>query len=335
MKAGPFQRIVITGAMGFLGQHLGDGVSRLPFNGEVVLVDRRDHPPQGLRIFPGLPGRRVTVDLAEEGALDGLLDSETLVYHLAGETHVQTSLVRPSEFLHSNVSATFRVLEAVRRSGASLAVASTSEVYGDAVAGGLIAEDHPLCPKSPYAATKVAADRMTYAYIRAFGVRAVILRFFNNYGPGQYFEKLVPMVVCSTLLGLPTPLQGDGAASRDWSYVGDTVERLLRLTQRWPSVSVINCGSGRTASVSDLAARIGNVVGNAAIALRLPDRPGQVVSQRACTRRADAELGSARTGLDDGLRRTVRWYQDSQSRWETRFLEDRRRILEDLRSVTA
>ena len=331
MTTQPVRRIVITGGMGFVGRHLEDGLIRLTSNCEVVVVDCRNRPRQGLALSSQPPGHQVTMDLAHERSLDHLLDPETLVFHLAGETHVQASLARPADFLHSNVSATFQVLESARRSDASLVVASSSEVYGDGAPRGKIHEDSPLRPKSPYAATKAAADRMTYAYIQAFGLRAVIVRLFNNYGPGQYFEKLVPMVTCSTLLGLPVPVQGDGAASRDWTYVGDTVDRLLRLIERWPSVSVINCGSGRTASVGELASRIGGIVGHAPVAMKLPDRPGQVVSQRACTRLVDAELGDAPTDLDEGLRRTVDWYRDTRRLWETRFLEDRQRILGELR----
>ena len=329
------RRIVITGGMGFIAKHLRDRLVRLTSHREIVVADRRDLPRQGLALSSQPPEHQVTMDLAHERALDHVLDPETLVFHLAAETHVQASLTRPADFLRSNVSATFQVLESVRRSDASLVVASSSEVYGDGAPCGKIHEDGPLRPKSPYAATKVAADRMTYAYIRAFGLRAVILRLFNNYGPGQYFEKLVPMITCSTLLGLPIPVQGDGAASRDWTYVGDTVDRLLRLIDRWPSVSVMNCGSGRTASVGELAARIGGIVGHAPVAMRLPDRPGQVVSQRSCTRLVDAELGDAPTDLDEGLRRTVGWYQDTRRLWEARFLEDRQRILGELRSGAA
>jgi len=325
------QRIVITGGMGFLGGHLGVALARSMSDREVVVVDRRDRPCRGLALSPQPPEHRVTIDLAQERSLDHLLDPETLVFHLAGETHVQASLARPVDFLHSNVSATFQVLESVRRSGAALVVASSSEVYGDGASHGQSREDSPLRPKSPYAATKVAADRMTYAYIRAFGLRAIILRFFNNYGPGQYFEKLVPMVICSTLLGLPVPIQGDGTASRDWTYAGDTVDRLLRLIERWPSENVLNFGSGRTASVGELAARIGEIVGHAPVVTRLPDRAGQVVAQCACTRLVDTELGGAPTDLDQGLRRTVRWYRDTQPLWEARFLKDRPRILRELR----
>jgi dTDP-glucose 4,6-dehydratase len=197
---------------------------------------------------------------------------------------------------------------------------SSSEVYGSAVHDPMD-EAHPLEPCTPYAAAKCGADRLVAAFVRTYELPAVILRPFNNYGPAQHLEKLVPRLVTSALLGEPVTVHGSGAAARDWVYVDDTCDAIeCVLAQPVASVrgEVFNVGTGTATDVLAMARRVLALTGRAETeVVYTEERPGQVQLHRASTKKAARELGfEARVGLDEGLARTLAWYRAHRARWE-------------------
>jgi dTDP-glucose 4,6-dehydratase len=245
------------------------------------------------------------------------------VVHFAAESHVSRSIADERVFFQTDVMGTQAVANAVAEHGRKVerfVHISTSEVYGSAVREPMD-EDHPLLPSSPYASAKAGADRLVDSYVRTYGIPAVIVRPFNNYGPRQHLEKCVPRFITSVLLGEAITLHGGGEASRDWLYVEDTVDGVLaaldapidRVRGR-----VLNLGTGVATRVREVADVIQRVAGDGAVPRRsVGDRPGQVHLHVASTSLAQDVLGwRATTPLEDGLRRTFEWYRDHRSWWE-------------------
>ncbi len=301
---------------------------------KIVVVDSRSHHHSnfGQYVLRATPKVDLHIaDIADEGCIFELICNCDLVYHLAAETHVQRSITEPRPFMLSNVMGTFAVLEAVRHHGCRLIHASTSEVYGD-VPEARIAEDHPLDAYSPYAATKLAADSLVQAYVRTYGIDASVLRMFNAYGPGQHFEKVIPMFICSALCGLPLPIQGDGSATRDWNHVEDVAARLEQLIRlRLPTV-VCNLASGEQMSVRELAERISHLAGRGShTSTHCDERPGHVHHQAADAGKANKYFAPPRISLDEGLIETYQWYSDRMDLWRPMFMSSRPAIISEMK----
>lgn len=172
---------------------------------------------------------------------------------------------------------------------------------------------------------------MVAAYVRTYSINATIVRMFNTYGPGQYFEKLIPMFICSALCGLPFPVQGDGSATRDWSYVDDVCTRLLRF-HPLQSLKVYNLGSGSARSVNQIAHDIASLAGFSRPELDFyPERAGHVASQHADGMAIASHFGLPSTSFDAGLEQTFHWYRQRISQWRELFLNARPAILEQLK----
>lgn len=323
--------VLITGGLGFIGAHLANRLSGCDDVSRIIIVDLGLSWPLSRTVIARSDKIELqTFDIQDEQRIAECVSRCSTIYHLAAESHVQRSIAEPRRFLNTNVIGTFSVLEAARKYGSRVIFASTSEVYGS-VDNEQIHESHPLEPYSPYAATKLAADRLVAAYVRTYYVNATIVRMFNAYGPGQYFEKLIPMFICSALCGLPFPVQGDGSATRDWSYVDDISMRLLKLLPL-QSVKVCNLGSGTTRSVNQIAYGIASLAGLSRAELELyPERAGHVASQSAEGAAIASHFGSVATSFDAGLEQTFHWYRQRISQWRELFLSTRPAIVEQLK----
>ncbi|MGH3001230.1 MAG: dTDP-glucose 4,6-dehydratase, partial [Gaiellaceae bacterium] len=196
---------------------------------------------------------------------------------------------------------------------------SSSEVYGTAEAAPMD-ELHPLNPRSPYAGTKAGADRLAYSYFVTYGLPIVIVRPFNNYGPRQHPEKVVPRFITQALAGEPLTIHGDGHASRDWLYVADDAEAIERVIEAPIDAiagEVLNVATGVDISISEIADLVLRVLGRPPeLRQHVPERPGQVDRHIGSTAKAERLLGwRARTSFEDGLERTVAWYLDNEAWW--------------------
>lgn len=329
-------KVMVTGGLGFIGSHL---VNRLAARGDVekiLVVDYRAHHRGNLSEYVLLQHPKVELhirDIVDEGFMFDLARGCDLIYHLAAETHVQRSIATPRPFVLSNVMGTFAVLEAVRQHGCRLVHASTSEVYGDAPEA-RINEGYPLNAYSPYAASKLAADSMVQSYIHTYGIDATVLRLFNTYGPGQHFEKVIPMFICSSLCKLPLPIQGDGSASRDWNHVEDVSARFEQLLHSRLPVAVCNLASGERMAVHELAERVMQLSGSSHVRTeQYAERPGHVNHQAADARNSHQFFGSSTINLERGLENTFAWYRERIDLWRPLFLRVRSDIISEMQPL--
>jgi dTDP-glucose 4,6-dehydratase len=254
--------------------------------------------------------------------VSSLVAKSDIVVHFAAESHVARSLYDNRVFFETDVLGTHTVANAVvkHRSRIGLFVhVSTSEVYGTAMSQPM-GEDHPLNPMSPYAAAKAGADRLVYSYIQTYGIPASIIRPFNQYGPHQHLEKLIPRFITAALSNAPLELHGGGTARRDWLHVSDLCRRIDRLIQcRDRAVGeVFNLGSGETATVREVAEMILDGTGKPrSLCVEVEDRPGQVDIHVSSTQKAAAILGvEPGVPFRTGLASTIDWYRNNESWWK-------------------
>ncbi len=306
---------LVTGADGFIGSHL---VDRLLVEGASVRALCLYTSDGSLGWLDGMsPAQRAAVDVVRGDVRDARLVREVvagsdLVFHLAALVAIPYSYTAPASFLDVNAGGTLNVLEAVREHATRLVHTSTSEVYGTPRSVP-ITEDHPLQAQSPYAASKIAADKLCEAYARSFGTRAVTLRPFNTYGPRQSARAVIPTVLGQMLAGAEELHLGNLRPERDFTYVEDTVDGFVRLAAAdLAPGSVVHLGTGRAVSVGDLVGLCAAVTGSSARVVTDPQRVrrdgSEVEVLRSEPARARALLGwSPSVGLEEGLARTAAW----------------------------
>ncbi len=317
--------VLITGGCGFIGSHFVRLVLRRT-EWRVVNLDKLTYAGNLKNLAGVTEGHRyrfVWGDIADRVMVDGLFREEKpwAVVNFAAQSHVDRSILDPSPFLHTNVVGTQVLLEAARAAGLERFLQiSTDEVYGDADGREPFTEHSPLNPSNPYAASKAAADLLCLAYRRTYGLPVLIVRSTNNYGPHQFPEKLIPLVIRNALCGEMLPVYGDGAQRRDWLYVKDNVAAILRILEKGAAGAIYNVSAGEERSnlevvqaVCRLVAEQGKV-GLSDLLDRVrfvPDRPGHDRRYALDSMRVRRELGwSPAVPFEEGLRRTVRWYLD-------------------------
>ena len=245
-----------------------------------------------------------------------------VIVNAAAESHVEKSIEEgASEFVTTNVEGTQILLDAIREAPVErFVLISSSEVYGTAECAPMH-EEHPLNPRSPYAATKAGGDRLAYSYFVTYGLPIVIVRPFNNYGPRQHPEKVVPRFVTQALAGEPLTIHGDGHASRDWLYVDDDAEAIEAIVAAPIDAiagEVLNVATGVDISVRDLARLVLDAVGSDAGVVHLEERLGQVDRHIGSVDKIERLTGwRARTDFETGLERTVAWYRENEAWWRS------------------
>jgi dTDP-glucose 4,6-dehydratase len=265
--------------------------------------------------------RFVRGDVRDRALLDRLLAEERIeaVVHFAAESHVDRSIDDPREFLDCNILGTQTLLEASRRAGvARFLQVSTDEVYGSLGPTGLFTEETPLAPNSPYAASKTAADLVCRAYHHTYGFPVLITRCSNNYGPYQFPEKLIPLMIANALEGRPLPVYGDGRNVRDWLYVRDHCEAVDAVLRRGRPGEVYNVGGNNEMQNIQIVRLLLELLGlDESRITFVKDRPGHDRRYAIDATRIRDELGWApRHRFRDGIRDTVDWYLANRAWWE-------------------
>lgn len=317
-------RLLVTGGAGFIGSAL---VRQLLAYSEVqlVVVDKLSYAAsrEALPEHPRL--QLVPCDIAERSALEQLVDAlrPEAVVHLAAETHVDRSIDDPSPFIASNIVGTFTLLEVLRHylksgqapSGFRYLQVSTDEVFGSCEVGSSD-ETSPYAPRSPYAASKASADHLARAYQHTYGLPLLLTYCSNNYGPFQFPEKLIPLVILKALSGAPIPIYGRGDNVRDWLYVDDHVRALIAVLQRGTIGQSYAISSGEQRTNLELVQTICQLLTELAPARDyqqlitfVADRPGHDRRYALDSSKLRAQLGwQPQVPLAEGLRRTVTWY---------------------------
>ncbi len=318
-------RILVTGGAGFIGSHL---VERLAARGDdVVIVDNFDayYDPAikrrnlGKALAPPLRERCALIegDIRDSKLIDDVFAGHSLdsVVHLAARAGVRPSIAEPALYEEVNLKGTVVLLEACRRYGVRRFVfGSSSSVYGDSAAVPFSEDARVDRPVSPYAATKVAGELLCHTYHHLFGLDVFALRFFTVYGPRQRPEMAIHKFTRCILEGAPIPRFGDGGSDRDYTYVDDIMDGVLKAVDRVKGYSVYNLGESRRTSLAELIGLIEKEAGVKARVEPMPDQPGDVRSTCADIRRAKADLGyDPRVPIEEGIRRFVAWYKAGKS----------------------
>jgi dTDP-glucose 4,6-dehydratase len=316
-------RILVTGGAGFISsnviRHLLDATPH-----EVVSLDALTYAGNLENLADVLAHPRLLFvhgDIRDADLMRELVEGVDVIVNAAAESHVAKSIEDgASEFVTTNVEGTQILLDAIRHTPVErFVLISSSEVYGTAEYEPMD-EHHPLNPRSPYAGTKAGADRLAYSYFVTYGLPIVILRPFNNSGPRQHPEKVIPRFITQALRDEPLTIHGGGDASRDWLYVLDdaaAIEAVIDAPIDDVAGEVLNVATGVDISVGEIADTVLGVLGKPAdLRVHVDERPGQVDRHIGSTGKAERLLGwRARTSFDDGLERTVAWYRDNEAWW--------------------
>lgn len=303
------RKAVVTGGGGFIGSNLVKTLLNSGWSVHVIddfsVGKKANLPKQNKRL-------RITVrDIRDARAMQHLLKNSEIVFHLATQC-VRKSIHDPYLVHSVNTEGTLSVLEASRINRVhKVLYCSSSEIYGTARTAPM-SETHPKNPMTMYAASKLAGEYYSLSYLRTYGLNVVIARPFNTYGYNEHFEgiygEVIPRFVVRTRNNLPLHIFGDGEQTRDFTFVSDTVEGIISVSEKGKNGEVYNIARGREVSITMLAQKILSVM-NKKLPLRyLDERPGDVKRLFADTKKAKKELGfQAKVSLDDGLRQYIDW----------------------------
>ena len=317
------KRVLVTGGAGFIPSNL---IRHLLANTdhEVVSLDALTYAGNIENLADVMSHPRLAFvhgDIRDAGLMRELVGGVDVIVNAAAESHVEKSIVEgASEFVTTNVEGTQILLDAIRETPVErFLLISSSEVYGTAESDPMD-ERHPLEPRSPYAATKAGGDRLAYSYFVTYDLPVTIVRPFNNYGPRQHPEKVVPRFITQALQGEALTIHGDGHASRDWLHVDDTasaIEALISVSIDAVAGEVVNIATGRDISVTEIAGLVLEAVGNPnATTVHVPERPGQVDRHIGSTDKLERLAGwRASISFEEGLERTVDWYRENTAWW--------------------
>lgn len=328
-------RLLVTGGAGFIGS----AVIRLAIGRDVNILnlDSLTYAANLENIGDAAQSDLYTfeqADIRDRAALDRIFADykPDVIMHLAAESHVDRSIDGPAEFIDTNIVGTYNMIEAARSywEGAGkpdtfrFHHVSTDEVYGTLGDTGLFHETTAYSPNSPYSASKAASDHLVRAWGETYGMPFVLTNCSNNYGPYQFPEKLIPVVIINAISGKDIPIYGEGLNVRDWLYVEDHADALLRVIDKGVNKRTYNIGGNNEARNIDLVTIICTILDELVPADKpyadqityVRDRPGHDMRYAIDASRIERELGwSPSVTLEQGMRKTVRWYLDNESWW--------------------
>ena len=312
--------ILVTGGAGFIGSHFVRTTLRRHKQTKVINLDKLTYAGNldNLRDVEDDPRYEFVLgDIRDKALVRRLFARIQGVVHFAGETHVDRSIYDAGEFVLTNVHGTYMLLDALRAFPAVefFIHISTDEIYGSRT-GRAARETDPLAPSSPYAASKAAGDHLARAYHVTYGLPAIVLRPSNTYGPGQFPEKLIPLMLTSALEGKTLPVFGDGLNVRDWLFVDDHCLAVEAAILRGRSGGIYNVGGGCELANIDVARRILDALDTPHDLIQfVPDRPGHDRRYAMDSSLIRALGWEPETSFAEGLKRTVRWYAANRSWW--------------------
>jgi dTDP-glucose 4,6-dehydratase len=307
-------RLLVCGGAGFIGSNfvrlrIADHGDEITVLDKLTYAGRREN-------LEGLDLRLVVGGIEDPAAVADAVEGCDAIVNFAAETHVDRSITEPDAFVTTHALGTYTLLEAARERSRRYVQVSTDEVYGS-IEQGWFTERSPLQPSSPYSATKAGADLLVASYRHTYGLEALICRGSNNYGPYQYPEKLIPLMILNALHGDPLPVYGDGMQVRNWIYVEDFARGIGTVLERGEPGEVYNVGGPDEAPNLEVVRRIVEYTGaDDSLIEYVTDRPGH---DRRYSLSSDKVRGlgwEARVRFADGLERTVAWYRDNRPWWE-------------------
>jgi len=314
-------KVLVTGGAGFIGSNFVRLLLSARRDVEIVNLDKLTYAgnPESLAdVAIDSRYQFVRGDITDRNVLRELFQRRfDAVVHFAAETHVDRSIEDASPFLNTNIFGTHCLLEAARNFPKVRFIhISTDEVYGSAPTGVAFKEESPLDPRSPYAASKASAEHFVTAYANTYGISSVILRCTNNFGPFQFPEKLIPLMIANASEDKPLPVYGDGLQERDWLFVEDYCGAITLALEKAKPGSIYNVSSGVSQPNLKIVRTILQLLGKPESLIQyVQDRPGHDRRYALDSSKIQRELGwSPLVSFEDGIRKTIQWYR-SNSEW--------------------
>jgi len=307
-------RLLVCGGAGFIGstfvrQRLAEHGDTVTVLDKLTYAGRREN-------LQDVDAPLVVGGIEDRERVAEAIEGADAVVNFAAETHVDRSIAEPDAFVTTHALGTYVLLEAARQRGVRYVQVSTDEVYGSIEAGSFT-ETSPLAPSSPYSATKAGADLLVASYCHTFGLEALICRGSNNYGPFQYPEKLIPLMVLNALHGDPLPVYGDGMQVRNWIYAEDFARGIGFALEHGEPGEVYNVGGPDECPNLEVVQRIlAHTGAGEELIAYVTDRPGHDRRYSLSSDRIRALGWEPRVHFADGLERTVDWYRDNRWWWE-------------------
>ena len=307
-------KLLVTGGAGFIGSNFVRYVLSLGAGHSVVNYDKLTYAGnlENLESVADHPNYQfIKGDICDAAAATEAMSGCDAVVHFAAESHVDRSIYEPAPVIQTNVTGTFLLLEAAReRKIQKFVQVSTDEVYGDIPVSAWADESYPLQPNSPYSASKASADMLVRSFVRTYGFPAVITRSSNNYGPYQFPEKFLPLIIGNALEDKPLPMYGDGIQERDWLHAEDNCRAIFAVLLSGRPGDVYNIGTGKTQRNIEMARTVLRILDKPeSLISYVKDRPGHDRRYALNCSKLNKELGwEPSISLEDGLAKTVDWY---------------------------
>ena len=311
-------KIFVSGGAGFIGSNFIRYVLSLGQNHTILNYDKLTYAGNLANLAGVANDPRLSFvrgDICNAAAAEAAMRGCDAVVHFAAESHVDRSIYEPAAVIETNVNGTFVLLQVARklRIGRFVHI-STDEVYGDLRENEFADEESPLRPSSPYSASKAASDLLVLSFVRTYSFPGLITRSSNNYGPFQFPEKFLPLIITNALSDMPLPIYGDGRQQREWLHVLDNCRGILAALEHGRIGAIYNLGGLEVEENLALARNVLRIVGKPESLLSyVTDRPGHDRRYALRSGRAAEELGwTPKISLDEGLRETVDWYRDNR-----------------------
>jgi dTDP-glucose 4,6-dehydratase len=312
------KKLLVTGGAGFIGSEFVRSGVRKGY--EIVVVDNLTYAGDMERLKE--IEKEITfyrTDITDKDSLEYIFETEKpdIVVHFAAESHVDRSILDASPFLDTNIRGTQVLLDIARKYGIGRFInISTDEVYGEIKGDGQFYETTPLNPNSPYSVSKAAADMLGRAYHRTYGIPVITVRPSNNYGPYQYPEKFIPVVILKALSNEKVPVYGKGVNIREWLFVSDCVDAVFEILEKGRIGEIYNVGSGEEKRNIDVVKTVLRLLGKPEDLIGFTkDRPGHDFRYSLNSDKISEQIGwKSRIKFPEGIDRTVKWYMDNM-RW--------------------
>jgi dTDP-glucose 4,6-dehydratase len=306
-------KLLVCGGAGFIGSHFAR-IRATEAGDDVVVLDKLTYAGRRENLAD-FEHEFVHAAIEDPEAVNGALRGIDAIVNFAAETHVDRSIAEPDAFVRTHALGTHTLLEAARAAGIRYVQVSTDEVYGS-IDEGTFTEESPLAPSSPYSATKAGADLLVASYFHTYGMETVIVRGSNNYGPYQYPEKLIPLMVLNALHGDKLPVYGDGRQVRNWIHATDFARAIGHVLEHGRAGEVYNAGGPDECPNLDVVHRILEATGGSTDLIEyVTDRPGHDVRYSLSSEKVRALGWEPRVAFADGLADTVAWYRDNEAWW--------------------
>ena len=328
------KKVIVTGGLGFIGSNLIDLLIKKKFF--VINIDKATYSSSHYNVKEFKNSKKykfVKLDIKNKKLKDIFIKYKPDgIFNLAAETHVDRSIDNPDSFIQSNIVGVYNLLESFKKFSKSnkskLIHISTDEVYGD-ILSGRSSEEYPYKPSSPYAASKAASDHLVSSYVRTYNLNAVVTNCSNNYGPRQHPEKLIPKLIYNILNNKPLPIYGKGTNSREWIYVTDHCEALIKVFLKGKKGHFYNIGSNKNLNNLEVTKKLLEEakhlisLGNKVQIKFVKDRPGHDLRYALNSNKIKLELEwLPKTNFSKGIKLTLDWYLKNKSYYKSIFKKD-------------